>query len=115
MTDNIVTSKDATGSGDKPVAKKAATKKAAAKPKISKETEDVSTEDKPKKTQKKTNGLNIIVFESGSSYVSGDRRFTKENRIQEVSDEEFAFLTTLDNFRIADPHEIEEYLASRED
>lgn len=115
MTDNIVTSKAATGGEDKPVAKKTTAKKAAAKPKVTEEASDVVEEVKPKVSSKKSPSINLIVFESGASYVSGERRFTRENRIQEVSDEEFAFLLTLENFRIADPHEVDEYLASKED
>ena len=112
MTDNIVTSKSATSGGDKPVAKKAVAKKAAAKPKVAKEVTG-EVEDKP--VSKKTSVINLIIFESGASYVAGDRRFTRQDNMQEVSDEEFAFLLTLDNFRKADPQEIDDYLASKED
>jgi hypothetical protein len=114
MTDNIVTSKSTSGEEAKP-AKKTPAKKAAAKPKAEVEnTEDV-VEAKPAKASKKSNQINLIIFETGASYSSGGLVFTREDRIQEVSDEDYAFLLTLENFRRADPHEIEEYLASKED
>ena len=107
MTDNIVTSKSTTGEEAKPI-KKAAAKKAPAKTKA-------STESVEKKTEVKTGEINLIVFESGAGYSSRNLTFTRENPIQEVSDEDFAFLLTLENFRRADVFEIEEYLNSKED
>lgn len=108
MTDNIVTSKSTMGEEAKP-AKKAATKKAPAKPKVNAEN---STE---AKATKNSIEINLIVFESGAGYSSQNLFFTRENPIQEVSDEDFAFLLTLENFRRANQFEIEEYLNSKED
>jgi DNA-directed RNA polymerase alpha subunit len=105
MTDNIVTSKSTMGEEAKPV-KKATAKKAAAKPKV----------DAEKTTEAKNSiEMNLIVFECGASYSSRNLSFTKENAIQEVSDEDFAFLLTLENFRRANQFEIEDYLNSKED
>jgi hypothetical protein len=107
MTDNIVTSKSTMGEEAKP-AKKAAAKKSPAKTKV-------NTEPVENKTEVKTDQINLIVFESGAGYSSPNLTFTRENAIQEVSDEDFAFLLTLENFRRADTFEIEEYLNSKED
>jgi hypothetical protein len=107
MTDNIVTSKSTMGEEAKP-AKKAAAKKTPAKTKV-------NTESVEKKTEVKTDQINLIVFESGAGYSSQNLFFTRENPIQEVSDEDFAFLLTLENFRRADQFEIEEYFNSKED
>ena len=114
MTDNIVTSKSTMGEEAKP-AKKAPAKKAAAKPKVEKENTEEVAEVAPKKVSKKAGQINLIIFESGASYSANGLRFTRQDNIQEVSDEDFAFLLTLENFRQADPLEIEEYLASKED
>jgi len=114
MTDNIVTSKATSGEEAKP-AKKAPAKKAAAKPKVEPKITEDGVEPKPAKVSKKTNQINLIIFESGASYSSGNLFFSREDKAQEVSDEDYAFLLTLENFRRADPHEIEEYLASKED
>ena len=114
MTDNIVTSKETLGAVEKPV-KKAPAKKAAAKPKVEAEITEDDVEAKPEKVSKKSNKINLIIFESGASYSSGDLFFTREDKAQEVSDEDYESLLTLENFRRADPHEIEEYLASKED
>lgn len=101
MTDNVIKSKDTNPKAEKPVkkapAKKAAPKKVDAAPKGVKD------------------GFKIIVFESGSSYVSNSVRFTKENRIQEIPESDAEFLLGLDNFRLPDPFEIEEYFNSKED
>ena len=87
-------------------AKKAAVKKTPAKVKV-------NTEDK--ESAVKTGEINLIVFESGAGYSSRNLTFTRDNAIQEVSNEDFAFLLTLENFRRADAFEIEEYLNSKED
>ena len=108
MTDNIVTSKSTMGEEAKPV-KKAAAKKAPAKAKVDAEKKEEA------KSTKNSNQINLIVFECGASYSSRNLTFTKENAIQEVSDEDFAFLLTLENFRRADQFEIEDYLNSKED
>lgn len=97
MTDNIITSEDV---NPKPV-KKAPAKKAAAK--------------KAEAPQKATeNGSVVVVFESGASYSSNGIRFTKDNRIQEVSGEDAKVLLELDNFRFPTEEELKEYFASKE-
>lgn len=102
MSDNVIKSSDVTSDKPKP-AKKAPAKKAAAPKKETKPTEDVAA------------GNVVIVFESGASYRSGDIAFTRANPIQEVSAETASRLLELDNFRIASPFEIEEFLNSKED
>lgn len=57
----------------------------------------------------------LIIFESGASYSSNGLRFTRENPIQKVSNEDAEFLLTLDNFRRPDALEVEEYYNSKED
>ena len=117
MTDNIVTSKSTSAQEAKPV-KKAPAKKAVAKTKIEKEDTENSIEVEEvvsSVSSKKVGSLNLIIFESGASYSANGLRFTRQDNIQEVSDEDFAFLLTLENFRQADPLEIEEYLSSKED
>lgn len=101
MADNVIKSTDVNQESEKPV-KKAAPKKAAAK--------------KAEPTAKETkNGFKIIVFESGQSYVSNSVRFTRENHIQEVPEAEAEVLLAIENFRLPDQLEIEEYLNSKED
>lgn len=100
----------------KATAKKAPAKKAAAKPKVAKAENSVESEEIVEtKVQKNNAGHTIIVFESGTAYVSGDFYFTKDNRIQQVPSEDAARLLELENFRLADQLEIEEFLASKED
>jgi len=107
MSDNVIKSTDVTsGKEEKNTVKKAPAKKAAApKVKTEKKTEEV----------KSKSGKVVIIFESGASYVSGDLHFTRENNIQEVSEEVAAFLLTLENFRLPDQLELEDYLNSKED
>ena len=101
MADNVVTSDSVNPKEPKKAApKKAATKKAAAT-KVS--------------TPAVDNGKVVIVFESGASYSSGGVRFTRENNIQEVEPAIAEFLLTLDNFRLPNQIELEEFLASKED
>lgn len=92
-------------STDKPVkkapAKKAAVKKTAVETNV---TENIV----------ENNDYIIIVFDSGTAYVSGDYHFTKENRIREIPSADALRFLELENFRLADQLEIEEYLASRE-
>ena len=90
------------GGGKQPQAKKATPKKAAPK----------KADAAPKGVQE---GFKIIVFESGSSYVSNSVRFTRDNHIQEVPDAEAELLLALENFRLPDQFEIEEYFNSKED
>jgi hypothetical protein len=89
-------------------AKKAAPKKTTAKPKVEK------TEVKSENTEEIQN-YKIIVFESGTAYVSGEIRFTRDNNIQKLPNEDADRLLELDNFRLADQLEIEDFLSSRED
>jgi hypothetical protein len=104
MTENnIVTSSSIKPeTTEKNPVKKAPAKKAAAK-----------KADAPKKEV--GSGKVVVIFESGSSYSSNGLRFTREDNIQEVTQEEADFLLTLDNFRTPDALELEEYLASKED
>lgn len=101
MADNVVTSDSVNPKQTKKAApKKAAAKKTAA-PKVAAPTAD--------------SGKVVIVFESGASYSSGGVRFTRENNIQEVEPALAEFLLTLDNFRLPNQIELEEFLASKED
>ena len=106
MSENIVTS-TSVNDVEKTPAKKAPAKKAAAKPK----------EEKPvqKETATVSGDRVVVIFESGASYSANGLRFTRQDNIQEVTQEEAAFLLTLENFRIPDVLELEEYLASKED
>lgn len=105
MTDNIVTSADVTSAKkeEKTATKKAPAKKAAA----------------PKKAVEKTDGIKddhvLIIFESGASFVSGEYRFTRADNKKELPYAEAQALLELDNFRLADQLEIEDYLNSKED
>ena len=102
MSENVVKSEDLNKKEEKPV-KKAAPKKAAAPKKQA---------DPVKELKKDTV---IIVFESGASYTSQDVTFTRENSIQEVSSEVARLLLELENFRIANEFEIEDYFNNKED
>lgn len=101
MADNVIKSTDINKESEKPV-KKAAPKKATAK-----KVEPTANGAK--------NGFKIVVFESGQSYVSNSVRFTRENHIQEVPEAEAEILLAIENFRLPDQLEIEEYLNSKED
>lgn len=105
MSDNVIKSTDVTSAkAEKNTVKKAPAKKAAApKAKVEKKVEEVQP------------GKVVVVFESGASYVSGDVRFTRQDNIKEVSESEAAFLLTLENFRLPDQLELEDYLNSKED
>jgi len=105
MSENIVTSTSL--NVDKTPAKKAPAKKAAAKPKEAKPVSSVASSVNP--------DLIVIIFESGAAYSGNGLVFTREDYIQEVTQEQAAFLLTLENFRIPDVLELEEYLASKED
>jgi hypothetical protein len=108
MSDNVIKSTDINKASDKP-AKKAPAKKAAPKKQesIAKEQEDVANTAK--------DGFVIVIFESGSSYTSNGIRFTRENNIQEIPSADAQLLLQLDNFRLANQFEIEDYLNSKED
>ena len=106
MSDNVIKSTDINKAVDKP-AKKAPAKKAPAK-KAAIEKVDAS----PVVTDP---DLKIVIFESGSSYTSDGIRFTQSNRIQEVTQEVAERLLELDNFRLPNQFEIEDYFNSKED
>ena len=106
MSENIVTSTSVNDASKTP-AKKAPAKKAAAKPKEAKPVE--------KKATTVNDNRVVIIFESGAAYSGNGLLFTREDSIQEVTEEQAAFLLTLENFRIPDVLELEEYLASKED
>ena len=103
MADNVIKSTDVNQESEKP-AKKAAPKKAAAKPK--------KADAAPSGVKE---GFKIVVFESCSSYVSNTVRFTRQDHIQEVPEAEAEILLGIENFRLPDQFEIEEYLNSKED
>lgn len=78
-------------------------------------------EPKPKKPveisdNKTNNGKMIIVFESGSGYVTKSNfKFTQRNKIAELDYEEAKLLLQLDNFRLPNEEEKEKFYASKED
>ena len=111
MSENIIT----TESLD--VAKKASTKKTPAKAKINNEVDDVVVEEivKTPKNKKSTKNVNVIVFESGAGYTTEGLNFSRQDYIQEVTEEQFERLISLDNFRRPTDDEVQEYLASKED
>lgn len=106
MSENIVTSTSVNDVKKTP-AKKAPAKKAAAKPKEAKPASSATNSASPE--------LVVIIFESGAAYTGNGLVFTRENSIQEVTQEQAASLLALENFRIPDVLELEEYLASKED
>lgn len=109
MSDNVIKSTDVnSGKTEKNPVKKAPAKKTATKKEVAKKESDEVTE-------VSNDGLKVIVFETGYSYISGDICFTKENNIQEVTEEQANFLLTLDNFRLPDQIELEDYINSKED
>lgn len=94
MSDNVIKSTDV----DPKPAKKAAAKKTA-KPKVAAPAKD---------------GSRVIVFESGASYNSHGRRFTQDNRIQEVTEAEAELFLALDNFRLATQEEVDNFNKTQE-
>lgn len=104
MSDNVIKSGDLQPEKPK-AAKKAPAKKATAPKKQADPKSEVAVS---------TDNV-VIVFESGASYRSNDISFTRANPIQEVSAEVASRLLELDNFRIANQFEIEEFLNSKED
>jgi hypothetical protein len=103
MSDNIIKSTDVTSAKPETnTVKKAPVKKAAAKIKVEKKAEDIES------------SKTVIIFETGFSYSSGDIQFTRENYIQEVSEDVANFLLTLDNFRLPNTVELEDYLNSKD-
>ena len=111
MSENIIT----TESLD--VAKKASTKKTPAKAKVNSDVDDVVVEEiiKTPKNKKSTKNVNVIVFESGAGYTAEGLNFTRQDYIQEVTEEQFERLISIENFRRATDDEVQEYLASKED
>lgn len=104
MSDNVIKSTDVTSAkAETNDVKKAPVKKAAAKIKVEKKAEGIEA------------GKTVIIFETGFSYSSGDIYFTRENYIQEVSEDVANFLLTLDNFRLPNMVELDDYLNSKED
>ena len=103
MSDNVIKSTDVTSAKEEsnPV-KKAPAKKAAAKPKEVKE-------------KAVAQNLKVVIFECGASYVSGDISFTREDNIKEVPEDQADFLLTLENFRVPNQIELEEFYNSKED
>lgn len=111
MSDNVVKStafndEEPSKTTKKTAAKKAAVKKAAPKKEVESETFN--------KLENNKSVSKVVVFESGFSYRSNGLEFTKDNRIQEVSEEQANHLLTLENFRLPDQLELEEYLANKE-
>lgn len=104
MSDDIIKSTD--------VNPKEPVKKTTAKKNAVKKTEPKIKADKDVVVN---SGYKIIVFESGASYVSGEVRFTRQDNIKELPEEEANRLLEFDNFRLPEQWEIEAYLNSRED
>lgn len=109
MSDNIVKSEDA-----------APKKKAAPEKKVETTISNSDNVDKkaaPKKspTPKKkvstaSEGKKYIYFESGVAYVTRSGfRFSQQNRIYEIDNEEADFLLTLSNFRLPTQIELEDH------
>lgn len=106
--DNIVVSDDVAPKPKKKApAKKAAPKKVVADP--------VADETPANEVAHISNASGVvIIFESGASYSSAGYRFTQATRIQEVPADVAERFLALDNFRLPNPLELEEYLKSRE-
>lgn len=109
MSDNVIKSTDVTsGKAEKNPVKKAPAKKAAApKAKVEKKSEEV-------KAEVASSGKIVIIFDSGFSYISGDIQFTREDCIQEIPENIANFLLTLDNFRLPNTVELEDYFNSKD-
>lgn len=102
--DNVITSEEV--AEKKPaVAKKAAAKKTPAKT-------STKTEDEIKEPSVDNSEYIYIVFETGTAYISGDLHFTQNNRLQKINSKDALRLLDLDNFRLADQLEIEDFIAS---
>lgn len=56
---------------------------------------------KTPKVKKSTKSVTVIVFESGAGYTSDGLIFTRQDYIQEVTEEQFERLISLENFRRA--------------
>lgn len=63
-----------------------------------------------KKVAKPVSGKKFVFFSSGSAYVTKSGfKFTPDNRIYELEEEEADHLLSLSNFRLPDQIELEEY------
>lgn len=107
MSDNIIKSEDA-----------APKKKVAAVKEVESNKEEiVESEPKPKKspTPKKkvstaSDGKKFIYFDSGVAYVTKSGfRFSQQNRIYEIENDEADYLLTLTNFRLPTQLELEDH------
>jgi hypothetical protein len=88
-------------------AKKTAAKKTTAKKAAPKAEKSPVPE---KKVAQPSSGKKFIYFASGSAYsTKGGIRFTRENRIYQVEEQEADHLLTLDNFRLPTQLELEDY------
>lgn len=103
MEDNIVKSTDVNPTDSQP--KKVAAKKAA--PKATK----VSSERNANEVLAKApDGYKFILFDSGTSYITASGyKFSTEERIHLLPEDEADWLLRLENFRIPDQLELEEY------
>lgn len=104
MTDNIVTSNEV--AVKKPSKKKAPRVQAVIEENIIQQEESVP--------QREFNvnpaGKKFVYFSSGSAYVTkSGYRFSADKRIYELDEEEANALLELDNFRLPDQLELEEY------
>lgn len=79
------------------------------KPKVIKKSVDLSD-------NKSNNGKMIIVFESGAGYLTKSGfKFTQQNKIAELDYKEAVLLLQLDNFRLPNDEEKQNYNNSKED
>lgn len=102
MSDNVVKSEDVLSEPIKKVSKTTSAKE--------KVTKNESDENPKRRVAKPKSGKKFVYFESGSAYVTKSGfRFTKENRIYELDIEEADHLLSLENFRLPDQLELEDY------
>lgn len=98
MSENVVTS-------DKSAPKKSTAAKKKAEPKARKE---LNERDKPIAVA--PDGYKFVYFASGAAYVTNNgSKFTKDKRINLVTEEEAEALLKLSNFRLPDQLELEDY------
>lgn len=110
MTDNIVKSQDA-------APKKTASKSKNEETKYEDNISEEIVAEKPKKTpvpKKKvsvaSDGKKFVYFESGTAYVTKSGfRFTTDNRIYELNNDEADHLLSLENFRLPTQLELEDH------
>lgn len=99
MSDNVIKSDD--------VAPKKSTK--TSKPAAKKEKVN-SNKSTNAKVPEASEGKKFVYYSSGSGYITRSGfRFTPEKRIYELDIEEADYLLSLDNFRLPDQLELEEY------